>query len=104
MFRPRRFIATSLTPALVRGKSRGRCEVLKTFGLVAQRTNESVANADFDHTAFDDEELYRRIALAEDNVPRFEAAYWTSRPNQKIKVDVCIRHALISSRPTITAI
>jgi hypothetical protein len=78
--------------------------LLKTFGLVAQRTNESVANADFDRTAFDDEELYRWIALAEDNVPRFEAAYRTSRPYQKIKVNVCIGHALISSRPTTTAI
>ena len=37
-----------------------------------------------------DKELYRRIALAEDNVPRFEAANRTSRLNQKIKVNVCI--------------
>jgi hypothetical protein len=60
---------------------------------LTQRTNESVANADFDGSAFHDKELYRRIALAEDNVPRFEAANRTSRLNQKIKVNVCIRHS-----------
>jgi len=46
-------------------------------------------DADFDSSAFDDEEEFRRwVALSENDIACFEAAYGIARLNQEIKVDV----------------
>ncbi len=53
-----------------------------------------VVDADFDSSAFDDEEFRRWVALSENDIACFEAAYGIARLNQKIKVDVRVGHAL----------
>jgi len=56
---------------------------------LAQCIYQAVVDADFDSSAFDDEEEFRRwVALSENDIACFEAAYGIARLNQEIKVDV----------------
>jgi hypothetical protein len=48
--------------------------------------DQTIAQANLDLAAFDDEQIFRRIASAENNVARFEAARRDPETGQKAKI------------------
>jgi CRP-like cAMP-binding protein len=58
-----------------------------------QGIEQAVAEANLDRSSFDDEQLLRRVALAENELARFEAAHRRTRTSQDAEIDGRVRHS-----------